>query len=108
MRRTAAFALAMTLALCGSAFAQTGQMYGELVGKLTDASGAVLPGVVVTLSGPAVMGSMTATTTERGQYRFPAVNSGTYKLTFQLPGFAPSSAMGSSSRYAARSRSTRR
>jgi hypothetical protein len=89
MKRATALAPALALALCGSAFAQTGQMYGELVGKLTDASGALLPGVTVTLSGPALMGNMTAITTERGQYRFPAVNSGTYKLSFQLTGFAP-------------------
>src|SRR5207302_7625777 len=42
----------------------------------------------VTLSGPAVMGTQTAITNERGQYRFPAVNSGTFKLSFQLAGFA--------------------
>jgi hypothetical protein len=70
------------------AAAQTGQMFGELVGKVTDDQGGVLPGVTVTLSGPAVMGTMTATTSANGQYRFPAVNTGTYKLTFQLTGFS--------------------
>ncbi len=34
------------------AAAQTGQMFGELVGKVTDDQGGVLPGVTVTLSGP--------------------------------------------------------
>src|SRR5437773_188498 len=70
------------------ASAQTGQMFGELVGKVTDAQGGVLPGAIVTLSGPAVMGTQTAITNASGQYRFPAVNTGTYKLTFQLAGFA--------------------
>src|SRR5437773_1166946 len=70
------------------AAAQTGQMFGELVGKVTDNQGGVLPGVTITLSGPAVMGVQTATTNERGQYRFPGVNSGTYKLTFQISGFS--------------------
>ncbi len=69
--------------------AQTGQNFGELVGKITDDQGGVLPGVSVTLSGPAVMGNQTAVTNERGIYRFPAVASGTYKLTFDLTGFAP-------------------
>jgi carboxypeptidase family protein len=71
------------------AAAQTGQMFGELVGKVTDDQGGLLPGVNVTLSGPAVMGTPTATTNAEGRYRFPAVNSGTYKLTFELTGFAP-------------------
>jgi len=71
------------------AAAQTGQTFGELVGKVTDDQGGALPGVTVTLSGPAVMGTPTATTTGTGQYRFPAVNSGTYSLKFELGGFAP-------------------
>jgi hypothetical protein len=70
------------------AAAQTGQMFGELVGKVTDDQGGVLPGVTVILSGPAVMGTMSATTNEHGQYRFPAVNSGTFKLMFRLSGFS--------------------
>src|SRR5438477_10115816 len=70
------------------AAAQTGQMFGELVGKVTDDQGGVLPGVTVTLSGPAAMGVMSATTNEHGQYRFPAVNSGTFKLVFRLSGFS--------------------
>src|SRR5262249_6980472 len=36
----------------------------------------------------AIMGSQTATTNERGMYRFPAVPSGTYKITFDLNGFS--------------------
>jgi hypothetical protein len=79
--------LALTLAAV-SARAQTGQMFGELVGKVVDDQGGVLPGVTVTLTGPAVMGAQTATTGSNGIYRFPGVNSGTYKLTFELPGFA--------------------
>ena len=82
-------ALMLALVAAQPAAAQTGQMFGELVGKVTDDQGGVLPGVLVTLSGPAVMGVQSATTNERGQYRFPAVNTGTYKLTFELAGFSP-------------------
>ena len=87
LRAMAALALVLSVGLLPAA-AQTGQMFGELAGKVTDAQGGVLPGVTVTLSGPAVMGTQTATTSEHGQYRFPGVNTGTYKLTFQLTGFA--------------------
>src|ERR1700737_2973437 len=72
----------------GTALAQTGQSFGELVGKVADEQGAVLPGVSVTLSGPAVMGTQTTVTNERGLYRFPAVASGTYQLTFDLAAFS--------------------
>jgi carboxypeptidase family protein len=84
-------AVVTVVAAIGSrtAAAQTGQMFGELVGRITDDQGGVLPGVTVTLSGPAVMGTPTVTTNAEGRYRFPAVNSGTYKLTFELAGFAP-------------------
>src|SRR5713101_2570035 len=68
--------------------AQTGQNFGELVGKIVDDQGGVLPGVTVTLKGPALMGAPSAVTNERGMYRFPAVPSGTYTLTFDLAGFS--------------------
>src|SRR4029450_2402217 len=70
------------------AFAQTGQNFGELVGKVADEQGAILPGVTVTLTGPDLMGAQTVGTNERGLFRFPAVPSGTYKVTFELPGFS--------------------
>jgi carboxypeptidase family protein len=71
-----------------SVCAQTGQMFGELVGKAADSQGGVLPGVTVTLSGPALMGEQSVVTNDHGQYRFPAVTTGTYKLTFEMGGFA--------------------
>jgi hypothetical protein len=83
---TAAAVLAFGLA---PAAAQTGQTFGEIDGKVVDAQGAVLPGVTVSLSGPAVMGVQTAVTNETGRYRFPAVATGTYQLKFELTGFAP-------------------
>src|SRR2546423_2619050 len=87
-RALAALAIVTTFGLAPAA-AQTGQMFGELVGKVTDDQGGVLPGVTVTLSGPAAMGTPTAVSNEQGRYRFPAVNSGTYTLKFELAGFAP-------------------
>ncbi len=87
-RALAALAIVTTFGLAPAA-AQTGQMFGELVGKVTDDQGGVLPGVTVTLSGPAAMGTPTAVSNEQGRYRFPAVNSGTYTVKFELAGFAP-------------------
>jgi len=88
LRAFAALAIVTAFGLAPAA-AQTGQMFGELVGKVSDDQGGVLPGVTVTLSGPAVMGAPTAVTNAQGLYRFPAVNTGTYTLKFELAGFAP-------------------
>jgi len=88
LRVLAAAAVVVAFGIAPAA-AQTGQMFGELVGKVSDDQGGVLPGVTVTLSGPAVMGAPTATTNAQGLYRFPAVNTGTYTLKFELAGFAP-------------------
>ena len=87
-RMLAALAIVSAFGLAPAA-AQTGQTFGELVGKITDDQGGALPGVTVTLSGPAVMGAPTAVSNERGIYRFPGVNTGTYSLKFDLTGFAP-------------------
>ncbi len=88
LRALAALAIVLAFGLA-PAVAQTGQMFGELVGKVTDDQGGVLPGVTVTLSGPAVMGTPAVTTNASGLYRFPGVNNGTYTLKFELTGFAP-------------------
>ena len=68
-----------------SAFAQIGQ--GRLAGIVTDTQGAVLPGVTVTATSPALIGVRTAVTEADGKYLFPGMPSGTYKLAFELQGF---------------------
>jgi hypothetical protein len=77
-------ALALVLAAT-TAWAQS--QTGEIFGKVTDESGAVLPGVVVTLTGPSLLQPQTATTTETGSFQFPRLNVGTYNVKFELPGF---------------------
>jgi hypothetical protein len=85
MNRTRwALALAF-LALAAPALAQIGQ--GRLTGVVTDAQGAVLPGVTVTATSPALIGTQTSVTEADGRYRFPSLPSGTYKLRFELSGF---------------------
>src|SRR5947207_11948508 len=60
---------------------------GEILGKATDTTGAVLPGVTVTLTSPALIQPMVAVTTETGAYRFPSIPLGTYLASFELTGF---------------------
>jgi hypothetical protein len=67
-----------------AAFAQT---TGSVNGTVTDNTGAVLPGVTVTATSPAMMGVQTAVTNESGVYRFPSLPPGTYRLSYELAGF---------------------
>jgi hypothetical protein len=76
-------ALALTLSVPVWAQSQT----GEIFGKVTDDSGAILPGVVVTLSGPSLLQPLTAMTSETGSFQFPRLDVGTYNVKFELPGF---------------------
>jgi len=68
-----------------SAFAQMTQ--GRLTGTVTDAQGAVMPGVTVTVTSPAMIGSQNTVTEANGRYLFPSLPSGTYKVAFELSGF---------------------
>jgi hypothetical protein len=60
-----------------------------LNGVVKDAQQAVLPGVTVTATSPALIGAQTVTTETNGSYRFPSLPAGTYTLTFELTGFQP-------------------
>jgi hypothetical protein len=63
------------------------QPTGEIFGKATDQSGAVLPGVTVTLSAPSLLQPLTAVTSATGTYQFPRLDVGTYSVKFELAGF---------------------
>src|SRR5262249_50015470 len=60
----------------------------EIAGVVRDSSGAVLPGVTVEASSPALIEkARTVYSDGGGQYRVIALVPGTYKVTFTLPGF---------------------
>ncbi len=59
-----------------------------VIGQVTDGSGAVLPGVTVTATSPALqVPSVTTVSDERGDYRLSPLPIGTYTVTFELAGF---------------------
>ena len=73
----------------GPAFAQSvGATTGAINGKVADASGAVMPGVTVTIASPSMQGVRNAVTDTEGSYRFPAIPPGEYKITYELEGFS--------------------
>ena len=83
--RRALLVLAFGILFAASAVAQITQ--GRLTGTVTDTQGAVLPGVTVTVTSPALIGVQSTVSQADGRFLFPALPSGTYKLTFELSGF---------------------
>jgi outer membrane receptor protein involved in Fe transport len=76
------------LLVCAVASTATGQeLRGRLDGEVRDNTGAVLPGVTVTVSGPALLQPQTTVTGGDGTYRFPALPSGLYTVTYEMGGF---------------------
>ena len=67
-----------------------GQGTGSIIGQVTDQSGAVLPGVTVTATSPALqVPQVTAVTNEQGEYRLAPLPIGVYQVAFELAGFRP-------------------
>src|SRR5437879_8480581 len=87
MKRATPFVLMCLLA--GTGLAQAQILTGRIIGTVKDDSGAVLPGVTLTISSPTALpgGPKTAVTNERGEYRFIELTPGTYALEASLPGF---------------------
>jgi len=60
---------------------------GDISGVVVDPSGAIVPGVTVTLTNPATNAIRTALTNEAGLYVLRAIPPGVYNLKVELPGF---------------------
>jgi len=81
------------LALCVTAFVMlapaSAAAQASITGMVTDASGAVLPGVTIEAESPALIERVrTAVTDGAGQYRIIDLRPGTYTVTFRLSGFS--------------------
>ena len=85
--RLRAIVLAIVALFAATSLASAQQQTGEIFGKVTDASGALLPGVTVTLTAPNLLQPLTAITSETGTYQFPRLEIGTYSVKFDLAGF---------------------
>ena len=88
MRRRAKARVGLTAAVVllltpVAAFAQS-----AIAGIVRDTSGAVLPGVTITASSPALIErSRTGVSDGSGQYRIVDLRPGTYEVTFEIAGF---------------------
>ena len=84
MKLRAACVVGLLVVFPSAAFAQT-----SITGVVKDTSGAVLPGVTVEASSPALIEKVrTAVTDGSGQYRIVDLRAGAYTVTFTLPGFS--------------------
>jgi len=60
----------------------------SIIGQVTDQTGAVLPGVTVTATSPALQVQEVASVTNQvGEYRLTPLPIGVYGITFDIPGF---------------------
>ena len=85
--RTALFVAALLAPLSVSADQTGGTASGSILGTVSDTTGAVLPGVTITISSAALMGTCTTPTNGEGRYRIAALPPGEYSLSFALDGF---------------------
>ena len=65
------------------------QTTGSIAGRVTDSSGALLPGVTVEATSPALQGMRIGVSDITGLYRLPLLPPGSYTVAFTLSGFAP-------------------
>ena len=85
-----AWLLGVAVVLVGAGAVQAQDFRGRIVGEVRDTSGAILPGVTVTASSPALIQPQAASTGGRRHYRLIALPPGVYDLTFEMPGFQTS------------------
>jgi hypothetical protein len=86
--RERAIALLLTLGFLAIPSLSNAQALGTIAGAVKDASGAVLPGVTVEASSPALIEKVrTVVTDGSGQYRIVNLPPGNYSVTFSLTGF---------------------
>ena len=79
--------MAMTALAVLAAPAAAQDFRGRINGVVTDNTGAVLPGVTVTASGPALIQPQVQVSGADGEYRFLALPPGVYEVAFELAGF---------------------
>ncbi|MBI4910416.1 MAG: TonB-dependent receptor [Acidobacteria bacterium] len=79
-----------TLLLSLFASLVSAQTLGDISGEVKDPTGAMLPGVVITLTNQSTNAVRTAITNDSGAYSFPALVPGPYKVRAEKAGFKTS------------------
>ena len=79
--------LAVAIVLSTVSLAGAQATTADLVGRVTDGSGAVLPGATVTVTHTGTGQMRTQVTSETGDYAFNLLPIGTYDIKIELEGF---------------------
>ena len=89
MRRLVMFLLIAGAGLvCPTLAAAQGNQSAGIIGQVKDSTDAILPGVAVTATSPALqVPQMTAVTDAQGEFRLAPLPVGVYTVTFELSGF---------------------
>jgi hypothetical protein len=80
-------ALAIVALFATGVFASAQQPTGQIFGRVADQSGALMPGVTVTLTSPILLQPLVAATSDTGSYQFPSLEVADYTVKFELAGF---------------------
>ncbi len=86
--------LSLLLALAASQPALAVEVTGQIRGQVVDPSGIGVPGLTVTVTSPALMGTGSATTDDEGYFRVVALPPGQYVAEVKADGFFPYKATG--------------
>src|SRR5262249_11980272 len=70
-----------------SALPVVAQTQAGISGVIHDPTGAIIPGVTVTITNPATNFVRSAISNEAGVYNFPVLQPGRYNIKVELPGF---------------------
>ena len=84
MKKLLILLIAITFVTFGTSYAQLGK-YGRIEGNVVDSEGMALPGVTLTLESN--FPTLTAITSESGNFAFRTLDLGMYRISFELPGF---------------------
>ncbi len=87
MRRLFRVGCSIALVLCGVTSAAGQDFRGGISGRISDASGAALPGATVTATNVATNVGSNTTTDANGAYSILYLQPGNYALSVELPGF---------------------
>jgi hypothetical protein len=87
IRRALVFIISLLMGTCLASAAQNVVLSGDLSGRVTDETRAVVPRASVTLRNLATGVEQSAPTNHAGSYHFSALMPGTYSVTVSLDGF---------------------
>src|SRR3989441_6748230 len=87
MTKGIGFLLGVVISMCALAAPAGAQGTADIVGRVADSSGAILPGVTVTARHVATNVPRTTVTSETGDYTFTSLLIGEYEVKAELSGF---------------------